>query len=272
MTSVLMKLGENWHNPHPYVELVQSVLPDATFQEAQAIEDRLLQVHEDEHFEFKSLKNQKPIQTTYESEIEIATTKKKQFEDEVKKEEDRFNKLLEKFKELGAPESSEEEEQQDEEEEEEEDEEAAEAKRKGKGQKACRRTLKAEEDRKKKLVQGIKTSMASSQVRLMELNEEIEKLSKLSEYYRHYDNATKYYLRSFRLATKTYAETKDVNALIKALRDAISYYNMMMRRYVPQDSCVGQEKGLCETHLLPLSVTIYPKDNYRQVWKCCASP
>jgi hypothetical protein len=271
MTSVLKTLGDDWHNPHPYVRLITSVLPDTGFEEAEAIEKRLLQVYEDEHFEFKSLRNSKPIQTTYETEIEIATSKKKQLEEEVKREEDRFNKLLEKFKEHGAPETSSEGEKEEEEAEDEEEEDAAEAKHRGKGQKACRRTLKAEAVRQAKLVQGIKTSMASSQMRLMELNEELEKLTMLCKYYTHYSNATKYYLRSMRELTQKYSESKDAPALIKGIQDTLSYYEMMMRRYVPKESCCGT-KGLCETHLLPLSSTVYPKDNFRPVWKCCASP
>ena len=269
MTTLLKTLGDDWHQPHPYVSLVHSVLPDATFQEARAIEDRLLQVYEDEHYDFKSLKQTKPFETTYEAEIQIAMTKKKQLEEEVKREEERFNKLLEKFKEYGAPETSSEEEE--EEEEDDDDTEAAEAKRKGKGQKACRRTLKAEESRKRKLAQGAKTSMASSQVRLMELNEEIEKLAKLIQYYEHYTSATKHYLRAIREGTRRYSESKDISALIKEVHNTIVYYEKMMRRYVPEDPCCGS-KGLCETHLLPLRVTVYPKEGFKHVYTCGASP
>jgi hypothetical protein len=269
MTSLLKTLGDDWHNPHPYVKLIHTVLPEADLEEAEAIEKRLLQVYEDEHYDFKSLKQHKPIQTTFETEIEIATTKKKHLQDDVRREEDRFTKLLEKFKEHGAPEIISEEEKEDEEEDEEE---ATDVKQNGRGQKACRRTLKAEVVRQAKLVQGIKTSMASSQVRLMELNEDVEKLTKLIEYYQHYTSATKYYLRSMKELTLSYADTKDVTALIKGIQDMLSYYEMMMRRYVPMESCLGERKGLCETHLLPLHDTVYAKDNFRHVLKCCASP
>jgi hypothetical protein len=105
----------------------------------------------------------------------------------------------------------------------------------------------------------------------MELNEEVEKMSKLMEYYHHYNNANKYYLRGMKELTRTYADSKDVTALIKGIQDMLSYYEMMMRRYVPEDPCCGS-KGLCETHLLPLHVTVYPKDNFKHVWACSASP
>jgi hypothetical protein len=272
MTSLLKTLGDDWHKPHPYVSVIHSVLPDADFEEAEAIEKRLLQVYEDEHFDFKSLKTSKPIQTLYESEIEIALAKKKILKEDINKEEIHFNKLLEKFKDHEPPEESSEKEKVDEEEGEEEEEELTDVKQNGKGQKACRRTLKAEAVRKAKLAQGIKTSMASSQVRLMELNEELEKLTKLCEYYNHYSNATKYYLRSMKQLTLSYTETKDLTVLIKGIRDMLSNYEMMMRRYVPMGPCLGEPKGLCETHLLPLYSTVYPKDNFRPVWKCCASP
>lgn len=272
MTSLLMKLGADWHNPHPYIQLIQSVLPDSTFEEACTIENKLLQVHEDEHFDFKSLKQNKPIETLYGAEIEIAITKKKHLEDEVKREEERFNKLIEKFKEQNPPESNSDQEKEEEEEEEEEDEEEIVVKHKGKGQQACRRTLKKEEERKKALVNNIKSSMASSQGRLMEMGEEIENLEKFIEYYGHYDNASKIYLQSFRQATRNYAETKDLQGLIQELAKIILYYEKMMRRYVPVDPCQGEEKGLCKTHLLPLCRTVYPNQGFKHVWKCAAHP
>lgn len=268
MTDLLKRLGDDWHNSNPYLNLIEKVLPSCPH--ALAIEQKLLEVYVQEQNDFKIYKD-RTVTTTYDTEIEIAISNKKRLEEEKKKEEERFNKLLEKFKEQGAPESSSEEEKEEKEEEEEEDEEVV-VKHKGKGQQACRRTLKKEEERKRGLVNSIKSSMASSQVKLMELGEEIEKLEKICEYYTHYRNASRNYILGVRKAALAYSESKDIATLIKDLAEIIPYYEKMMRRYVPSEPCQGHEKGLCETHMLPLYATVYPKDNFRHVWKCAVSP
>lgn len=257
MTSLLQTLGDDWHIPHPYMRLIHSVLPSTDIEEATAIERMLLHVYEDEHYDFKNVKQQKPIQTLFECEIEIATTKKKHLDEDLKKEDDRFTKLMDKFKELGMPDGAQEEDGEDKE---------------PKAKNACGRTSKAEEIRKANLVHGIKASMATSQARVLELTHDIEELTRLCKYYVHYDNATKVYLRSMKQLTLSYADTKDLPTLIKGLQSTLSYYEDMMRRYVSMDSCTGDGKGLCETHLLPLRDTVHSKDNYRHVWRCCVSP
>lgn len=272
MTDILKTLGDNWHNEHPYLGLIEEVIPSCPY--ALAIEKKLIEVYVEQHNGFKLYKNASGM-TTYDYEIERALVEKKNLEEEKKKEEERFNKLIEKFKEQEAPESNTEEENKngdDEEEEEEEEEEEVVVKQKGKGQQVCRRTLKKEEERKKGLVAGIKSSMAASQVKLMEIGEEIEKLDKLVEYYKHYQYASRGYILGVRKIALNYSETKDVPALIKGLAELIPYYEHMMRRYIPSEPCQGEKKGLCETHMLPLHLTVYANQGYKHVWKCAVSP
>lgn len=270
MTDILKTLGDDWHAEHPYMGLIQKVLPSCPH--ALAIEQKLLEVYVEQHNGFKLYKNMTG-HTMFDTEIETMTAQKAKYEEERKKEEERFNKLLEKLKEQSIPESSteEEEEKEKEEEEEQEDDEVV-VKQKGKGQQACRRTLKKEADRQKSLVTSIKSSMASSQVRLMELGEEIEKLEKICEYYRHYSNASRNYAHSIRKIALAYSENKDVPALIKGLSEAIPYYEHMMRRYVPSGCCSGKEGTLCETHLLPIELYRNPVTGFRDVAKCRVSP
>lgn len=270
MTDILKILGDDWHVDHPYLELIERVVPGCPY--AEKVEQKLVEVYVEQQNEFKLYKNTTGV-TTYDYEIETLTSKKKKLEDEKEKEEERFNKLLDKFKDQAIAESSsgEEKETENEEEDEEEEEEVA-VKQKGKGQKACRRTLKKEEQRKKALVTGIKSSMASSQGKLMEIGEEIEKLDKMCEYYTHYRNASRNYILACRRIILAYSENKDLETLIRSLADTIAHYEKMMRYFVPSEPCQGHEKGLCETHLLPLYRTVFPNQGFKHVWKCAVSP
>ena len=270
MTDLLKKLGDDWHVDHPYMPLIEKVLP--SYPHALELEKKLIEVYTEEFNGYKLYKNSTGY-TLYDNELEVLSVKKKILEEEKKKEEDRFNKLLEKLKEHAAVETSSEEEQQEEqEEEEEEEEEEVVGKQKGKGPLPCRRTLKKQEDHKKILLQGIKSSMASSQVKLIEFAEKIETNEKMSEYYTYYRNASRDYILATKKLVLAYSENKDLSALIQGLADVISYYEHMMRRYVPSDPCDGHEKGLCKTHWLPLSCTIYPNQGYKHVWTCAVSP
>jgi len=266
MTDILKTLGDNWHTGHPYLDLIEEVLPNCPH--AVSLEKKLLEVYTEQENGFKLYKNSSNVTifTIFDSEIDILIAKKKNLEEERKKEDERFNKLLEKFKEQETPESI------DEKEEEEDEDEEVVVKQKGKGQQACRRTLKKEHDRKKSLVNNVKSSMASSQMKLMELGEEIDKLEKMTEYYTHYRNASRNYALGTKRVVLQYSETKDIAALIQGLSELISYYEHMMRRYVPSQPCEGKEKGLCGTHMLPLSLAVYPNENYKHVWKCAVSP
>jgi hypothetical protein len=271
MTTVLKKLGDDWHNSHPYVELIQSLIPSCAH--LLDIERLLTEIYVDEHYDFKSLKLSQGTETIYDDEIEEAEMKKGQLEEEMKKESERFQKLLEKFKEQEAPDSTTEEEKEEEKEEEEEKDDDVTVNQKKKSiQKGCRRTLKAEELRKKQQVKAIKSSMASSQQMMMEMRDEIDTLEKKITYYKHYQSAQASYLKGKRDAKTAYMKSKDVQALIVSLADVIGYYKKMMRRYVPAEACCGEENGLCKSHLLPLYRARNPNSGFRDTFKCEVSP
>ena len=265
MATLLKKLGDNWHADHVYQPLIHQIVPNSLNKKA--IENLLIELYVDEHNDFRLFKN-KGVTTIYDDDIDVCKARKKETEEVLKREEEAFRKLLEKFQQLETPESSTEEEKEEEEEEEDE----VEVNRKGKGQKACKRSLKAEEQHKRMLAKGVKSSMASSQQKLMELNEYIQQLDKKAEYYVHYQKASRQYLHSTRDAVQRYIETKDLEVLISEMDSVIGVYEKMMRRSVPVEGCKGSKDGLCETHLLPLSLTVYPNEGYKNVLKCKVSP
>jgi hypothetical protein len=293
MTTLLKKLGDNWHADHVYQPLIHQIVP--TSQNKKAIENLLIELYVDEHNDFRLFKN-KGVSTIYDDDIDVCKARKKETEEALKREEEAFRKLLEKFQQLEPPEVSSHE-QVDEEEDEEEVEVEVEVNQKGKGlassgpgrqglatpglatpsqktqdQKACKRSLKAEEQHKRMLAKGIKSSMASSQQKLMELNDYIQQLDKKAEYYVHYQKASRQYLHSTRDAVHRYIESKDLEVLISEMDSVIGVYERMMRRSVPVEGCKGSKDGLCETHLLPLSLTVYPNEGYKNVLKCKVSP
>lgn len=264
MSNLLKTLGDDWHADHVYRPLIDKVVP--TSENKKAIELALIEIYVAEHYDFKTFRSS-GSNTIYDDDIEICKAVKKETEDALKREEETFRKLLEKFQQLETPEPLKEEEG-----EEEEEEDLVEVNRKGKGQKMCKRSLKAEEQHKQMLAKGAKSSMASSQQKLMELNEYIQQLDKKAEYFTHYQKAARYYQRSMKATVESYASTKDVDALIKELDSLISYYEMMMRRNVPDDSCDGVVPGLCTTHLLPLHAVKYTSKGEPDVVKCKISP
>jgi hypothetical protein len=164
-------------------------------------------------------------------------------------------------------------EKEDDEDEEEEEEEDLQANQKKKGtQKACKRSIKAEELKKIQQAKGLKASMATSQQKMIDLRDEIEALEKKSTYYKHYQYASRCYTNGYRKALREYSETKNVSSLVQSLSHVISYYEMMMRRYVPEDPCCGDESKLCNTHLLPLSRSYNTQSGLWDIVKCHASP
>ncbi len=263
MSNLLKTLGDNWHNEHVYRPLIEKIVPNSENKKAIAL--ALIEIYVAEHYDFKQFRSTN-TETVYDDDIDICKVRKKETEEKVAKEETNFKKLLEKFQQMEAPESATEEEKEEEEEEEEEEE--VEVIRKGKGQKACKRSLKAEEQHKKMLAKGIKSSMASSQEKLRDLNEYIEQLNKKMEYFIHYQKASRYYQQTKRAAVLSYASSKDVEALVKDLDFAIDQYEMLMKRYVPKDRCAGSVPGDCTTHLLPLSAVKYTNKGEVEEARC----
>lgn len=273
MTSLLTKLGDDWHNPHPFLDFIDNVIPSSTH--ALQIENALLRICEDEHYDFKSLKSYQKATTIYDTEIDVAEFHKKELEQDMEKEDKHYTNLLEKFQAMELPESAKDQLEENEEEEEEDDEEKEDMKanqKKKKGQQVCKRSQKAEEQRKIQQAKGIKSSMASSQQKLIDMRNEVELLEKRVDYYKHYAYASRCYINGVRKATAKYSETKDLRTLIKDLEETIEYSEMMMRRYVPNDPCCGEEHTLCKVHLLPLSRVFNRSSGFYDLFNCPAHP
>lgn len=263
MSNILKKLGDNWHVEHAYQPLIDKIVPNSLHKHA--IERVLLEIYVSEHNEFKQFQMNNN-NTLYDYDIEMSKQRKKETQEELEKEEKNFQKLMEKFQQMEAPESSTEEEVENEEEEEE-----IEVNRKGKGQKACKRTLKAEEQHKRSLVKGIKASLASSQQKLMDLNEYIQQLDTKIDSFIHYQKASRYYQQTLETVVKSYVKNKDIEKLVKDLDSTIDYYEMMMRRYVSKDPCEGSYPGPCKTHFLPLQAVKYTVKGEIDDVKCAAT-
>ena len=270
MTSLLKTLGDNWHNDHAYVDMIESVVPSTKF--LKQIERALYRAYEDEHYEFKSVKSYQKVATIYDTEIDGAEFQKKQLEEEIEREDKHFTTLLEKFQAMELPESAKEELNEEEEEEEEEEDDVKANQKKKKGQQVCKRSQKAEEVRKIQQAKGIKSSMATTQQKLIDMRNEVEHLETKIEYYKHYQYASRCYINGVRKATAEYSETRDLKALIVNIEKTIEYSEMMMRRYVPKDSCCGEEHNLCKVHLLPLSRVFNRSSGFYDLFNCPAYP
>lgn len=263
----------NWHIERPFLDIVQTSIPNSPFK--QKVEDYLLHLWVDEQYDFHLFRNSK-IYTIYDTELDIMAGKRKQLEADQKKEEENFKKLLKKLKEQGTPSSGEssedEEEEQEEEATKEEDFDANQKGKKGKGSQPSRRTLAKNEKHMAMLVKGIKTSLATSQENLIEIQEELELLQKKSEAYTLFQHADKITQNDMRDLVKSYESTHDRHKLIQGLEKIVAYHDKLMRRAVPTEKCSGDHKGLCKTHYLPLHVTKYTNSGYPEEVKCRLSP
>lgn len=110
---------------------------------------------------------------------------------------------------------------------------------------------------------SLKSSMASSQQKLIELNDSLQILHKKSRCYLQYQRATREYLFTLRGLVKEYIQSKNLETLIKHMDTAVEVYIRMMQRSVPRESCLSNDGELCETHFLPLD---------RWLRKCKVSP
>jgi delta 1-pyrroline-5-carboxylate dehydrogenase len=263
----------NWHIERPFLDIVQTSIPTSPFK--QKVEDYLLHLWVDEQYDFHLFRNSK-IYTIYDTELDIMECKKKQLEADQKKEEENFKKLLNKLKEQGtaSKESASEKEEEAEEEEDKgsKDFNANQKQKKGKGSQPSRRTLAKNEKHKAMLVKGIKTSLATSQENLIEIQEELEMLQKKSEAYCMFQHADRLMQKDMRDLVKSYEETHDRNNLIQGLEKIVAEHDKLMRRAVPTENCSGEHKGLCNTHYLPLRVTKYNNSGYPEEVKCRLAP
>lgn len=280
MSNLLQKLGEDWHNPHPYESLIHTILPNTEKTHGEEIEWCLISLYVDEHNGFKNSKSESK-HTIYDLELDVLRAKKTKLEEEYKKEEDIFEKICKKFEEMGAStklQTSDEPKEESEEEKEKEVEdtyvEAPQQKDKP-IQKSSKETLRLTKEREKRdavLAKSIKSSMATSQEKLMELRKELDQLEDHQRCYKQYQGAAWYYLGAIKKAVVAYESKKDIEVLVKELDSILRNYNTFLRRGILNERCSGDVKGLCEKHYLPMRNPYLYEKNEGWTVKCKLYP
>ena len=228
---LLLKLGDQWHNPHPYLDLVSAVVPSSSRK--LRIEDALLHVYVASHYEFKSWHN--PTKNSiYDVEIELCKTKKTQLEDKQKQEEEYFKKLCEKFEVLGGHTSLDEDKEEEKEEDEEEDDDvevhAVEKDSKIQQKKGAQPVLKETNQQMKERLRReaiqlkqTKTAMAMSQQNLIDYQNAIEEIDKNINTYISERKLELDYINEFRKHIFAYEKNKDITSLIQGIDSALNY-------------------------------------------------
>jgi len=258
MSNLLKTLGDDWHAPHPYLKLIQTVVP--TSSNVEDIENYLTQVYVEEHYDYKLYKNPSK-HTVYDHDIDRSEVLKKKVQEEMKRESETLEKLCKKMEELqqfldgieGYGEALEDDA--------EEEEEIVQAPRQEKGKQPKAQVLsgkeavkakKLEEQRQMKLAKSTKSSMATCQQRLLDLQEEAEKHDLLIRLYTGYRNADWYWQTIMKKIVANYSVSKDIETLIRDIDVGLTEYKRMRKRSAPNEPCKGEGEGLCQTHLLPL--------------------
>ena len=278
MSTLLQKLGEDWHNPHPYESLIHTILPTTEKAHGEKIERCLIGLYVDEHNGFKNTKSESK-HTIYDLELDVLRAKKTKLDQEYKKEEDIFEKICKKFEEMGTTtkvQRSDEPNEESEEEKEVEDTYVEAPQQKDKPiQKSSKETLRLTKERETRdavLAKSIKSSMATSQEKLMELQKELAQVEDHQRCYKQYQGAAWYYLGAMKKAVLAYESKKDMEVLIKELDSVLRNYNTFLRSNVPNERCSGDVKGLCEKHYLPMRNPYLYEKNEGWTVKCNLSP
>jgi hypothetical protein len=218
------------------------------------IEELLEDISIDQASGFKLYKNTSK-HTLYDKDLDLWTAQKKKIEEEMKKEEDLFEKYCKKFEELGEVAAL------DDSDDDEEEEDYAEELIHEKKEKPLQRNINVKNTQTQRqtqakeraaLVKTLKTSMATSQQKLIDNQKKIEELDVKIKYYTHYQYATQKYIGAMRNLILLYERNQDKEFLRKGLDFILDYTDMLMKRYVSPKSCTGEINSLCESHYLPL--------------------
>lgn len=275
MSNLLKQLGDDWHQSHPYEKLVLSVVPSSPY--VKEIEDTLISIYVDSHYGYKAYKSATQS-SVYDRDIDIWTAQKKTIDTDMKKEEDILEKLSQKFAELQKFLDPSAQEEEEEEEDEEEEELVAVPKERGKERilsQVNKASVKSKREQEKQMAKQAKitqANMATAQEKLLSLQKEKEELEKKILYYGHYRDASLGFSNSMKRIVQSFERTQDLETLVKEVADLHAYYDMIRRRYVPQDRCKGSAKGLCETHYLPLYTPVLAQQKEGWSVRCALHP
>jgi hypothetical protein len=242
----------NWHDERPFAPLLQKELPASPYHEA--IERILGQLWVDEQYDFHLYK--KPVgESLYESQVDVWTNSKTRVEEEFKSEEKLFQKLVQKFEEQGAKEEVVEEAPSTTSEEEVDNDITPDTKIQTAGKKPqeCKRTLKQKQKHEAMLAKSIKSSMASSQQKLMDLQKEMDTLEVRIAAYQQYASVAKMISVEIRKIVLQYETTHDRSALLQRLHELCAAEEAILGPM--RGKCSGS--GLCSAHYLPLDPARY---------------
>jgi hypothetical protein len=277
MSNLLQSLAENWHNPHPYWKYVDHVVPSSSYKFG--IENILLSICNDEHYDFKLYKSTSK-HTLFDNEIDRYEYLIKKLQEEKKHEEELFEKLCKKMEELqGEVPQTEITTNQEEEEEEEEEEVVDLAPQKTKGaqpkakvSKESPRTTQANLKHQIMLAKSTKSSMATSQQKLMDITAELDLMESRLNLYREYQKIDLYRSAALRKFVLEYEKQKNLETLIRQLDELLQDYFAMRIRVAPKEPCSGEPKALCKSHHLPLYVLKYTEKGDPSVVQCTVYP
>ncbi len=261
-TTYLQRLGDDWHSEDVYLPLIYKILPQSRYSED--IQDVLYSIYEQEHYNFKLYKNISN-ETMFSRDAEEAEQRIQTLQKEMEKEGKQFEFLAEKFEKYQQYLTYTSHEVDDEDE---EDDYVAnhQEKERGKGNMIKAKSKKMspqevakilEEKKNTQIAQNTKSALATSQEKLLGIQEEIETLQKKKEYYNHYHNAEYGRQCTMKKLVLAYEKDQDIEVLIRGLNELLDHYNKMRRLYIPNVACQGNYKELCKTHFLPLCPPFY---------------
>ena len=247
----------NYIDERPFEQIIRERTLSNKY--AAKIEELLEDISRDEASGFKLYKNTSK-QTLYDNDLDTWKAQKKRLEEERKKEEDLFEKYCKKFQELGITGPVEGTGDDDDEEEEEIEELIHEKKEKpiqknvsGKNTQTQTQTqIQIKAKQAAALAKTLKTSMATSQQKLIDNQKNLEEVEIKIKYYTHYQYAARGYIGAMRKLILLYEREKDKEILRKGLDFILEYTDMLLKRYTSTDNCRGEVNSLCESHYLPL--------------------
>jgi len=262
----------SWHDDRPFEEIVRKEIPESSYRFK--VEDYLMHLWVDEQYDFHLYRKQQTDDTLYDYTIMDWTSELTKAKEEFKKEELLFEKLAKKFEEQGAPseEVVDEKSNASSGEEEVSNDIAPDTKVKGKVAKECKRSLKKKQAHEAMLAKSIKSSMASSQQKLMDLQKEMDDLETKIAVYENYKQISLEKSRTLHALVRQYSSTQDRVALIRGLETMVSQEDKQLRSRISKEKCSGDLEGLCEKHYLPLSCARYSATGLVQEMKCRLAP
>lgn len=274
MSNLLHTLADDWHKPHPYYNLIESVVPTSPYKFK--IEDILLGIYVDEHHG-KKLYRTPAKHTLYDMDIDKCEFDKKRLEGEMKREGDTLEKLCKKMEDLqkfldGTD-------GDDDEEEEEEEEEVHHGVKQEKGKeikamtgKQAEKQKKLEEQKNLRLAKSTKSAMATSQQKLMDMQKEHDTIERKRSVYTEYRKADWLYQAEMKKIILKYDKSQDVESLIRDIQAVYEHYQTLRKRAAPDQPCEGEGNDLCKVHFLPLFATKHTEKGIAYAFQCNATP